>query len=440
MDMTFSDTTTFIKSVRERLTYLGHPYDGAHFRAAFARTGDSFRFLTGCALFRERHIPSRQVQDYGWILFAEEWVREEDQAIERLNGLINGRQKIAEYSIPGVFSQTDLQKQVHLPLYRWMGWRYLSRLDPRQGEQQTYISQEPLLAFGLPPHLGAAGAISEWVFETDLQSEISSTAPNQGCWITMLPETRARLKSAEWVPGLLRVEIEPGVAEDQLQLQLLYSESGKKCDLLNLGPGPIETEVPPDARQVFLFLMHQSGECLAQLRFSGPYQAYGKAKETLTRVQQAVADLAGGECDNIEYKPFIRLKDQKEIEIVETVIAFANTNGGRLYVGVEDDGRPQGETIARTLFQKEASAALEAQGDRIKSLLRERMKPVLLVKPEIVEAVGFRFVVVEVERGSDRPYSTHDNKVFVRKGATNKLADPQTDLPGLVSRPGLNWR
>lgn len=440
MDESFSDRPTFIKSLGERLAHLGHPYAGAHFRAAFTRAGDTLRFLTGCARFRERPVASRPAQDYGRILLVEEWVREEHAVIERLSGLINGQAKVAGHAIIGAFGRTNLQRQFYLPFNRWTGWRYVSQLDVTPGVQPFYISQDPLLAFDLPPHLGAAGAISEWIFELDTLNKIGANAPDQDCWITTLPETRARLKSAEWVPGQLRVEIDSGAANEQLQLQVLYIESGKKCDLLNVGPGLIQTDVPSDARQVFLFVMHQSGECLAQLQLSGPNSAYGKSEETFSRVQQSLADLDSGECDHVEYKPFIALKDSKESEIVETVIAFANTNGGRLYVGVEDDGSPQGENRACQVFHKEGPAALVAQADRIKDLLRERMKPVLLAKPVVTEALGCRFVVLDIERGTDRPYATHDNKVFVRKGATNRLADPHADLPGLLSRPDVEWR
>jgi len=62
------------------------------------------------------------------------------------------------------------------------------------------------------------------------------------------------------------------------------------------------------------------------------------------------------------------------------VIAFANTSGGNIYVGVQDDGSPQGEAAVRASFQGEAEAALEAQADRLKTLAREKIKPV----PQIV--------------------------------------------------------
>jgi predicted HTH transcriptional regulator len=52
----------------------------------------------------------------------------------------------------------------------------------------------------------------------------------------------------------------------------------------------------------------------------------------------------------------------------------------------------------------------------------------------VARPYGEPVLIVNVPRGSDRPYSTHDNVVWVRKGATNRRPDPRTELPGLYPR------
>jgi hypothetical protein len=369
----------------------------------------------------------------------EEWERGEDTAIGRLNELMNGSQKIAGNSIPRLFSSTDLQKRIHLSYYDSPGWRYVSRPARIPDGQEVALSQDPLLAYGLPPQLGAFGAINDWIFGIDTPNKIGVSAPEHNWFVTFLPETRAQLRSAEWVPGRLSIEIAASIPADTLQLQALYEHGERKSDLLGIGKGPFDIDVPPSTREIHLFLMHSNNECLAQLHLPRPYQAYGKQKESFSRVQQAMLDLAGGENDFVEYKPFIAPKDEKENEIVETVIAFGNSGGGRIYIGVTDDGTPQGERMLRSVFRSEPSAGLETQKGRVRGLVRERTKPVLAVSPEIVEVHGYRLIMVEVDQGSDPPYSTHENKVFVRKGATNKLADPQADLRPLLSNQNQGW-
>lgn len=119
------------------------------------------------------------------------------------------------------------------------------------------------------------------------------------------------------------------------------------------------------------------------------------------------------------------------------MIAFANTSGGNIYVGVQDDGSPQGEAAVRASFQGEAEAALEAQADRLKTLAREKIKPVPQIVVNRLTIHDHRLIVAHVERGPQCPYSTHENKVFVRKGATNRIADPHSELTALIQRPTI---
>ena len=40
--------------------------------------------------------------------------------------------------------------------------------------------------------------------------------------------------------------------------------------------------------------------------------------------------------EQIEFKEYIKLGDKKETELVNVIVAFANTKGGTIYVGVDD--------------------------------------------------------------------------------------------------------
>jgi predicted HTH transcriptional regulator len=119
---------------------------------------------------------------------------------------------------------------------------------------------------------------------------------------------------------------------------------------------------------------------------------------------------------------------------VETVIAFANTLGAKIFVGVQDDGSPhRGDVELCGIFHGDTEAASKHQQDRLKVLVREKIKPVPQVAVKQITVSGHPVIAVVVERGSQRPYATHENKVFVRKGATNRLADPHSELPGLLA-------
>ncbi|MBF5041883.1 ATP-binding protein [Simulacricoccus sp. 17bor-14] len=86
--------------------------------------------------------------------------------------------------------------------------------------------------------------------------------------------------------------------------------------------------------------------------------------------------MADGENDRVEYKPFVNPKSDKESELIATVIAFANTVGGRLYIGVRNDGEPEGEQTFRRVIQGDKPEDEDRYLAYLDSLFRERVKPV----------------------------------------------------------------
>jgi hypothetical protein len=77
-------------------------------------------------------------------------------------------------------------------------------------------------------------------------------------------------------------------------------------------------------------------------------EAY-KTFKPLSGEPEIIDVITKGECDEIEFKSTSRwnLKDNKkdkamEHEIVKTVAAFLNTNGGTLLIGIDDNGKPLG--------------------------------------------------------------------------------------------------
>jgi hypothetical protein len=431
---TFPSPRDLVNAVADHFRHLYLPYEGAHFRAAFAMDNGP-RFLTASAVFRGPHKPSRPVQNYGTVLLVEEWVRGQDEALAKLSQLVSGQGTIEGESIPGTFSNTHPERLTYVSTRGWIGWRYVSRMDRSPNWTEFRLQQGPLLSPGLRPYLSAADAVSRWV--SDTPSANSPTVVDQECIVTMLPDLRARITSAEWRPGLVRIEIKLGVPADHVELQLLYADSEREYAIQSGVKEQMEIDVPGDARLVYLYLLHTSGECICELNLRSQYSGSGKAQKTIDAQQQCISDLDDGETDTVEYKPFMKPQSAKETEFVETVIAFANTSGGNIYVGVQDDGSPQGEAAVRASFHCEAEAALEVQADRLKTLAREKIKPVPHIVVNRLTIHDHPLIVARVERGSQCPYSTHENKVFVRKGATNRIADPHTELTALIQRPTI---
>lgn len=121
------------------------------------------------------------------------------------------------------------------------------------------------------------------------------------------------------------------------------------------------------------------------------------------------------------YTEFKERLDNPE-SIAGEIVALANTEGGRLLVGIADDGRIVG------LANPNQTATTLAQ------LCRENVMPPILPLIESIEIDGQLVIVLEV-RGPHKPYRTKGGRYYVRVGPTKQDASPQ-ELLRLAQRAG----
>ena len=115
----------------------------------------------------------------------------------------------------------------------------------------------------------------------------------------------------------------------------------------------------------------------------------------------------------------VELKSEINSDICKEIIAFANTKGGTLYIGVADDGQVIGiENTDRAMLQ-------------ISNMVRDSIKPdvTMFVHYEEHEIDGKQIIAVTVQKGTDRPYylgskGLKPSGVYVRNGTSS---DPATD-------------
>ncbi|KUO71789.1 MAG: hypothetical protein APF81_06725 [Desulfosporosinus sp. BRH_c37] len=109
------------------------------------------------------------------------------------------------------------------------------------------------------------------------------------------------------------------------------------------------------------------------------------------------------------------LRKLKRIGYFKTIVAFANTEGGRILLGVNDDGIITG---------------VEPKG------LREQIQDLIEVYVDGSPSVDFsqhiidgeKILVIQVHEGTDKPYALNFDRnkpqFYVRRDASNRLAKP----------------
>lgn len=115
----------------------------------------------------------------------------------------------------------------------------------------------------------------------------------------------------------------------------------------------------------------------------------------------------------------VELKEIVVDDVKKEIIAFANCEGGKLYIGVKDDG-----TIIGVDNPDDVSL-------RISNMARDAIKPdvTIFMHYETLEIEGKKIVAVDIQRGTDRPYyiaqkGLRPMGVYVRQGYS---AVPATD-------------
>jgi PHP family Zn ribbon phosphoesterase len=109
--------------------------------------------------------------------------------------------------------------------------------------------------------------------------------------------------------------------------------------------------------------------------------------------------------------------------ILSDVSAFANTNGGTLYIGVSPD--PQ-ERPAGVSNPSRVVRALQEEIER-------RITSPLPVTVDVQETQGVKIVRIVVPRGDDPPYAVDDNKIYVRSEAETSLG-VRDEIVNLIKR------
>ena len=117
-----------------------------------------------------------------------------------------------------------------------------------------------------------------------------------------------------------------------------------------------------------------------------------------------------GEGTHVEFKAHL----PSSVRVARALVAFANTRGGTLVVGVHDDRSVLGVRVP--------SISLE----RIARVAGFECEPPIEYEARIVEHRGLKVLLIDVPESEEKPHRVlglpKDRSVFVRVGATTRIA------------------
>ncbi|EQD77081.1 ATPase associated with various cellular activities, AAA-4, partial [mine drainage metagenome] len=155
-----------------------------------------------------------------------------------------------------------------------------------------------------------------------------------------------------------------------------------------------------------------------------------------------------GEDQHVEFKESVDPSDKNKLkELVRSVIAFSNTDGGVIIIGVSDDCEIVGIS-SRQLHKWRGQTGdqsttvptdlLKAYAASVRKHINENIRPSPAILVEDREVAGRALVTITVTQGKDKPYQDiASNTVWVRHGANDRRPS-QEELKTLccVGSPG----
>jgi hypothetical protein len=119
----------------------------------------------------------------------------------------------------------------------------------------------------------------------------------------------------------------------------------------------------------------------------------------------------------------MQVRGGKRYAIIADICAFANTNGGTLYIGLGSDPKKPATGVPEP---EQSVVQLEKE-------IGSRISPPLQCTVDIHETGGKKILRVLVPRGEDPPYAVDENKIYVRAEAETVLA-VRDEIVSLVLR------
>lgn len=312
------------------------------------------------------------------------------------------------------------------------------------GRDSVAISQDPLIDYKSPFFASPYHAVRDWVgirgFHLDRDARM-------GSFLLFLPECRARFDSLACSAAGLRIAVAPGESA-ALGLKVvgqLHTKNGSDMPLSeSISDGGIEMSLKEPLDSLEIYLIGPDNTIYDHHR-EGAFHSTGHrrllAKEETSEPIDALLQkaIASGESETVEFKPFIEIGHSKIDEVIETVIAFANTKGGTVLLGVNNHCGIEGieKEIARAATRTSKSAE-DALTEYI-GALRQRIAGALNRTPAVTlsgqRSEGHLILALSVPEGPEKPYFGLRSKIaFLRRGANNVVADPERELPTLRSR------
>ncbi len=134
--------------------------------------------------------------------------------------------------------------------------------------------------------------------------------------------------------------------------------------------------------------------------------------------------ISGGETSAVQFKENIK----NETSLAQEIAAFANSEGGCILIGVNDQ---TGATTGLTFDD------LRRLGQIISNAASELVKPSISVRTETIDVNGSKVLAIQVPKGIYPPYRDNSGAIFTKNGSDKRRVNSNEELLRLLERGSM---
>jgi Putative DNA-binding domain len=331
-----------------------------------------------------------------------------------------------QWSTQQVSIQNDCMNQAGLVVRRLCG----NSLSAVYGQRLLHLNQ--------PYYPSVEDALRDWM---PFRTHHGRSDSRNNCVLFLLPQTQAYISSgSRTTDATLEVSVD-GSDVGKLRLFLkgaYWLGDAIKHFQVKVSPQRATINIPSIADRVELFLIDEESRIYDLFKESKTW-GYSSGVRFLKSNSASLTDkvyqaLAVGENQQFEFKPFVDLdeksdgtKKTKLLEVIKTVVAFVNTDGGWIFLGIDDDCVLIGIDEKLRIYAKESEAnAIDSYCGALKSKIKARIdgEADIVISHDLVD--NKILVLIEVRKSKSGPICVdQDHHFYVRRGASNRKLLPR---------------
>ena len=399
-------------------------------RRAVIYETDGKWFLQACVVEGvtvNREIRKEASRNYARAVLFEDWLTLEELQ-EFIAQILQGEFSLGKYLLKTTSTHRQWTRE-RQPLSNYY-MKYAGYVWTSKFHEPANAMNGELLSPKQPYYPDLHEAVKNWLPYPAYQGVTES---RKGEVLLFLPETRAYFEDA--IPNGNSVDLRiAGVEANKLSLEVKgawWDEEGIHHFSENVHDGHTLLNVPDTASRLDYVLVDTAGAVYDFQQEDG-YRHTGLGRKRKTDNDRTLLSIVReaclkGEGPTIEFKPFINPENAKIKEVIKTVVAFSNAQGGRIFFGINNGCELEG--LDEELSKWAKTDAMEACNQYLgvlKAKIRDELRGDVYIDFNHTIVDGRRIAVIEIIEAKEKPVTIQQDKcLYIRRGSSTTKASPE---------------